>query len=186
MRTFIAIELDVPLKDKLTALVRELAPLAPKIRWVHQPAGMHLTLKFLGETSDEKATAVSRTLETIAARSPRFIIRLRGLGTFPPGRSLPRVIWAGVLGGPPLTALQKDIEQAAAALGYEPEHREFHPHLTLGRVKFPGRLEGLLQQMEKYREQDFGEMTVVRLTFFRSVLLPGGAEYSILGEFNLK
>jgi len=185
MRTFIAIDLDAPLKDKLTALVRELAPLAPKIRWV-QPPGMHLTLKFLGETSDEKAAAISRALETIAAGSPRFILRLRGLGAFPPGRSLPRVIWAGVEGGRPLAALQKDIEQAAAALGYEPEHREFHPHLTLGRVKFPGRLESLVQRMEKYREQDFGEMTAVRLTFFRSVLLPGGAEYSILGESNLK
>jgi RNA 2',3'-cyclic 3'-phosphodiesterase len=185
MRTFIAIDLDGPLKDKLKALVRELAPLAPNIRWVQTP-GMHLTLKFLGEIPDDTAAAVDKALRTIAAGSPRFILRLKGLGTFPPGRSQPRVLWIGVEAGPPLAAIQKDIESAAAGLGFEPEPREFRPHLTLGRVKYPGRLERLLQEMEKFRGQDFGEMEVVRLTFFRSVLTPGGAEYSVLGEFSLK
>ena len=184
MRTFIAIDLDPPLKEKLKTLICELAPLAPNIRWVQAP-GMHLTLKFLGETPDEKAAAVGQALWTIAAGSPRFIIRLRELGTFPQARSLPRVIWVGVEGGPPLAAVQRDIESAAAGLGYEPEQRGFQPHLTLGRVKYPGRMERLLQEMEKHRGGDFGEMEVVRLTFFRSVLMPGGAEYSVLGEFGL-
>ncbi len=185
MRTFVAVDLDDALKDRLGALVRELAPLAPNVRWV-QAAGMHLTLKFLGETPDEKAADVGRGLQSVAARSARFTLRLSGLGTFPPGRRPPRVIWVGADGGPALISLQKEIESAAAGLGYEREPREFQPHLTLGRVKFSGRMERLLQEMEKYKGHDFGEMTAVRLTFFKSVLLPGGAEYSVLGEFNLR
>ena len=184
MRTFIAIDLDAPLKEKLESLVRELAPLAPNVRWV-QGAGMHLTLKFLGETPDEKAAAIGEALRSIAGRSPRFSLRLRELGAFPPGRRQPRIIWVGAHGGPPLAALQKDIESAAAGFGYEPEQREFHPHLTIGRVKFPGRMDRLLEEMAKQKERDFGEMEAVRVTFFRSVLSPGGAEYSVLGEFSL-
>lgn len=184
MRTFIAIDLDAPLKESLKELIRELSPLAPNIRWV-QSSGMHLTLKFLGEISDDRAAEVGKALGTIAAGSPRFTLRLRGTGHFPPGRSLPRVIWVGVEEGPRLAAVHKKIESAAAGLGFEQEPREFHPHLTLGRVKSPGRFERLLQEMEKHKGRDFGEMEVARLTFFRSVLQPGGAEYSVLGEFSL-
>ncbi len=184
MRTFIAIDLDPPLKDGLKALVRGLAPLAENIRWV-QAEGMHLTLKFLGETTDDKAGAVAAALQAIAAGRPRFTMRLAGTGAFPPGRRLPRVVWVGVEAGPQLPAVQKEIEAAASGLGFEPELREFHPHLTLGRVKSPGRMERLLQEMESLKSRDFGEMEVGRLTFYRSVLAPGGAEYSVLGEFNL-
>jgi len=184
MRTFIAIDLDSPLKEALKALVRDLALLAPNVRWV-QAAGMHLTLKFLGETSDEKAAALGPALQAIAAGSPRFKMQLKGMGAFPPGRSLPRVVWVGVEAGPQLAAVQKAIESATARLSFEPERREFHPHLTLGRVKFPGRMERLLLEMESLKNRDFGEMDVGRLTLFRSVLAPGGAEYSVLGEFYL-
>ena len=116
MRTFIAIDLDAPLKEKLKSFVLELAPLAPNVRWV-QAAGMHLTLRFLGETPDEKAAAVDRALRTIAAGSPRFLLRLRGMGAFPPGRSLPRVIWVGAEGGPPPAAAQKNIEFPPGGVG---------------------------------------------------------------------
>jgi 2'-5' RNA ligase len=184
MRTFIAIDLDAPLKEALRALVRDLAPLAANVRWT-QAAGMHLTLRFLGETSDEKAAAIGAALQAIAAGSSRFKMRLKGLGAFPPGRGVPRVLWVGVEAGPQLAAVQKGIESAAAGLGFEPERREFQPHLTLGRVKFPGRLERLLEEMGSLQGRDFGEMEVGRLTFFRSVLTPGGAEYSVLGEFRL-
>jgi 2'-5' RNA ligase len=184
MRTFIAIDLDSPLKEELKALVRDLAPLASHVRWV-QAGGMHLTLKFLGETTDDKAAAVAAALQAIVAGRPRFMMRLVGMGVFPPGRRLPRVVWVGVESGPQLPAVQKEIESAASGLGFEPEQREFLPHLTLGRVRFPGPMERLLQEMDSLAGRDFGKMEVGRLTYYRSVLAPGGAEYSVLGEFSL-
>ena len=184
MRTFIAVDLDSPLKDELKALVRGLAPLAANVRWV-QAGGMHLTLKFLGETTDDKAAAVAAALQAIVAGRPRFMMRLVGMGVFPPGRRLPRVVWVGVESGPQLPAVQKEIESAASGLGFEPEQREFLPHLTLGRVRFPGPMERLLQEMDSLAGRDFGKMEVGRLTYYRSVLASGGAEYSVLGEFSL-
>lgn len=184
MRTFVAIDLDAGLKEKLEALVGELGRLADNVRWVNA-AGMHLTLKFLGETPDDKAAAFETALRTLTGKHPSFPMRLKGMGFFPPGRSHPRVIWAGIETGPRLAALQNDIEVAAEEIGYEREKREFHPHLTLGRVKFPGRMDMVLQEIEERRGEDFGEMLVIKVTFFRSVLKPSGAEYSVLGEFRL-
>lgn len=184
MRAFIAIDLDAGLKETLRDLVRGLTPLAPNVRWV-QASGMHLTLKFLGEISEDQAVAVGHALATIASVSPRFPFRIRGLGCFPPGRSAPRVIWAGVVDEPRLLSVHKAIESACLRLGFEAEPREFRPHLTLGRVKSPGRMERLLQEIARGEGRDLGEMEARRLTFFRSLLKPAGAEYSVIGEFPL-
>jgi 2'-5' RNA ligase len=173
MRTFIAIDLDDSLKRALEALAGELRPLARSVRWIGA-SGMHLTLKFLGEI-----------LEEVAPRHQIFGLVLEGTGTFPSGGRDPRVLWVGVAPGPPLLALQEDIERELEKLGFEREKRPFHPHLTLGRVKFPSRLDHLVQEMRKHKDQRFGEMSVQKFTFFQSTLKPSGAEYAVLKEFRL-
>jgi len=184
MRTFIAIDLDDSLKRALETLAGELRPFGGSVRWVGA-AGMHLTLKFLGEIAEPDAARVSSVLEEVAPRHRIFALVLEGTGAFPPGRRDPRVLWVGVAPGPPLLALQEDIEREMEKLGFEREKRPFHPHLTLGRVKFPSRLDLLVQEMRKHQDQKFGEMSVQEFTFFQSTLKPSGAEYAVLKEFRL-
>jgi 2'-5' RNA ligase len=186
MRTFVAIDLEESLKRALETFSGELKPLAGScVRWAGA-AGMHLTLKFLGEISDAEAARISQTLEATSARHSRFTLALEGTGTFPPGRRVPRVLWVGVAPKPALLALQEDIEKDLAKLGYEREMSPFHPHLTLGRVKAPIRLDPLVQEMKRHQDRRFGEMSVWKFIFFRSTLRPSGAEYSVLKEFRLK
>jgi 2'-5' RNA ligase len=184
MRTFIAIDLEAPLKRNLEALIAELRPMGQNVRWVNAE-GMHLTLKFLGEIPDLKAGPISDALEHIAGACPAFPLRLKGTGYFPPGRRDPRVLWVGVEGDHRLMVLQKDVEAAMEKMGFEREKRDFHPHLTLGRVKSPGRLGPLLLELDKRQGTDFGGMTVDRVTFFRSTLRPSGAAYSVIAEWRL-
>ena len=184
MRTFIAIDLDAPLKKNLEVLIDELRPNGKNIRWVTAEA-MHLTLKFLGEVADQDIPGTATALASVVKNHQTFSLVLRGTGWFPPGRKNPRVIWAGVLEGACLKNLQQDIESAMEKLGFEREKREFHPHLTLGRVKFPSRSEPLLLELEKHKETVFGEMQVRKITFFKSTLKPSGAEYGVLSEFSL-
>jgi len=183
VRTFIAIDLDAGLKAALQALVGGLGrfPGSRSVRWVGA-AGMHLTLKFLGEISDEQAARISIVLEEVALRNRAFDLALAGTGAFPPGRRDPRVFWVGITSAPPLLALQEDIEAEMEKLGFEREKRRFHPHLTLGRVRFPSRLDPIIQEMGKYQEQKFGDMRVEKFTFFQSTLKPSGAEYTVLKE----
>jgi RNA 2',3'-cyclic 3'-phosphodiesterase len=184
MRTFIAIDLDESLKRALEILADELKPLTRSVRWVG-PSGMHLTLKFLGEISEEDAVRVSSALEETASRHRVFTLVLERTGTFPPGGRAPRVLWVGVVPAAPLLALQEDIEGEMAKLGFEREKRAFHPHLTLGRVKSPSGLDPVVQEISQQQDRRFGDMSVQKFILFQSVLKPSGAEYTVLKEFRL-
>ncbi len=185
MRTFIAIDLDDALKKSLSALIDELRPLAKNVRWVGAP-GMHLTLKFLGEIPGGDVVGISSVLEEVARRHLPFPLLLQGTGTFPPGGRNPRVLWIGtVLPAPALVSLQGDIEREMWKRGFEQERRPFHPHLTLGRVRFPAPLDTLVQEIKRHRERKFGEMNVGGFVFFQSQLKPSGAEYTKIKELRL-
>ncbi len=183
MRTFIAIDLSPVLKDRLLELVAVLRRTRADVKWIDGHA-MHLTLKFLGEIDPGRVPEIVGTMNTVAARHAKLALGLRGTGAFPNLRS-PRVLWAGVVENAALAALQADLDSELARLGFPKEDRAFHPHLTLGRVKGPARVREAAAELEKRSGDNFGEMTADTLTFFESVLNPGGAEYKVIGEARL-
>ena len=142
---------------------------------------MHLTLKFLGPIDDGPAARVQEVLAGIARRHAPFPLRLEGTGAFPGERS-PRVLWVGVAPEPALLALQDDIDAALEVEGFERERRAFTPHLTIGRVKGPDRVDKTMLELEKHRTESFGAMTVRKVALFESLLRPDGAEYRIVYE----
>ena len=186
MRTFVAIDLAPDLKINMEALIRNINKGARGVKWV-KSAGMHLTLKFLGDILPEKAGDVIGLLKTIAENYSTFPLQLKGTGTVPPGRKRgARVIWAGITETPELTALHGAMEEGFETIGFPREDRPFHPHLTLGRVKSPHGLEPVLDELERFRETDFGQMMVDRIRFFESVLKPDGADHSVLAEVEFR
>lgn len=137
LRLFVALDLPAGAKAALAASCKELQGLLPAgMRWVN-PAGIHLTLKFLGAVEAGRVDALLAALRSAAAAGdqPPFPLHLDGLGVFP-NRREPRVIWAGVGGDlDRLAKMQRRVEQAMARLGFPEESRAFRPHLTLGRVR---------------------------------------------------
>ena len=97
-----------------------------------RPEGIHLTLRFLGDTSPTQVETLRPRLAAAAALCPPAEARVAGLGTFPE-RGSPRVLWLGLEVPPPLLDLQRACERAARAAGFEREERPFRAHLTLGR-----------------------------------------------------
>jgi 2'-5' RNA ligase len=184
MRTFIAIDLDPALKEKVGLLVQKLSRGNPNVKWI-TPEAMHLTLKFLGETSESQVEEVKAVLGTVAGRHHPFELGLKGTGTFPAGSRHPRVLWAGFEEREELQALQADLEQELAGKGFSQEDRPFHPHLTLGRVKFHRDIQKTLQELEAWQDFEFGYMGAKTLTFFESTLTLEGARYTVLGEYPL-
>jgi 2'-5' RNA ligase len=186
MRTFVAIDLVPDLKITMETLIRNIKKSAKGIKWVNS-SGMHLTLKFLGDITPEKAGDVIGLLKTIAQKHSAFPLQLKGTGTFPPGRKKStRVIWAGIVETPELISLNEGLEEGFEKIGFSREDRPFHPHLTLARVKSPDGIEPVLNELEKYRETDFGGMMVDRMRFFQSIMKPDGAHYSALGEVEFR
>jgi 2'-5' RNA ligase len=143
-----------------------------RVRWV-QPAGYHVTLKFLGEVRDE---AVDPIRDAIGARlaseaSPSF--RGRGAGAFPDAQHA-RVLWAGVDDpGGGLTRLAAVCDDAASALGFSRETRAFHPHVTIGRLRQVANVEPAVLACT---EQGYSETRAPFVTLFRSVTKSSGSE----------
>lgn len=135
-RTFIALEMKEAGQRHLEAVIQRVARGLPGVRWV-DPAGIHLTLAFLGELTDERLTDAMQAAESAARHARSFAYRFARLGIFGSPRQ-PRVIWMGIdePSGELLRlhrALNKELEQR----GFEVETRPFSPHLTLARVKAP-------------------------------------------------
>jgi 2'-5' RNA ligase len=133
-RTFLAVELSDAVRSALGREIARLARALPHVRWA-DPAGMHLTLSFLGELDDARLADATAAAIEAAADSQPFTLRLAGLGSFGPPRA-PRVIWAGVGGDVQrLVELQERLAGALEARGFPREQRPFAPHLTLARLK---------------------------------------------------
>lgn len=169
------------------ALAREvgrLQPVASNVAWVGADH-LHVTLKFLGATDEDRLPAVREALARAAGTASAFTLALRGLGAFPtPSR--PRVIWAGAAeGAGALAALAGTVDRELVALGVPPETRPFASHVTLGRVREPRRAPRLAEALATASERVFGTVTVDRLTLMRSDLSPRGARYTELAGFAL-
>jgi 2'-5' RNA ligase len=188
LRAFIAIPLSADVRKWLaearSALERALS--AGVVRWTAID-GIHITLKFLGEIPTSKVDAVRAVMDRAAAGRAAFPIVAEGTGCFPNLRR-PRVIWAGIRPQPELAALQKGIEDGLGAAGFPREDRAVSPHLTLARVRAgagPTVLDEIGRAVGEARPRLPVEMRARKICLFRSVLKPGGAEYSVLSEVEL-
>lgn len=187
IRTFIAIVLPESVIRQLAQVQRQLERQAPpeSVRWV-KPEGIHLTLKFLGDTPVGKLDAIRAALGEVASRALPCTFTIGGLGCFPNARR-PRVIWVGIQPmGEELASLQEAVERAMKPLGFPPEGRDFTPHLTLGRVRDripPADLARLGTLVSSTDLGTLGEVQARSFALIQSVLKPSGAEYTPLDEF---
>ena len=72
-----------------------------------------------------------------------------------------------------------------APLGIAKEQRPYSPHLTLARIKTPGKQPALLQAVAKLPSLEFGSFVADRFHLYRSRTAPSGSVYTKLAEFPL-
>jgi 2'-5' RNA ligase len=184
VRLFVALEVPEPPRRELGRRLEGLRGRLPRARWVDLE-NLHLSLLFLGETAEGHVSALAAKLRVAFARCPPLDLRLAGGGTFPPGRSA-RVAWVGVEAPGELLALQEAVSRAAVeTLGFEPEKRAYHPHVTLARCPEPWRRDaidklgtGLTGPIGPPFVADHGVL-------FESKLSPRGARYRAVEVFPL-
>ena len=190
MRTFIAIEIPERLKQNLDRSIEMLrSDLEDRlIRWVRLES-MHLTLNFLGEINQDQVRAIQELLVDVASRFSSFSLEIGGYGCFP-NNTRPRVVWVGLnpVEGE-LLRLQSELATQLETIGFMREQRDYHPHLTLGRVRkgLSGDDMGSISRWAQ--EADIGAMwrfEVETIRLIRSVLQPDGASYTNLHVAKLR
>ena len=148
------------------------------VSWV-RPEGIHMTLKFLGETEDDRATELGGALQRAAVGARPLPLVLQGFGAFP-DTARPRVLWVGIDPEPALELLQNAIEREFAPLGFPTEVRPFRPHVTIGRAKRdakPSAFQGLEATLDALQ---FNEAVVIEsVDLMRSQLGPKGSTYTV-------
>lgn len=176
LRAFIALELPLDAKQRLAEAQARLRTRLGDVRFV-QAAGLHLTLRFLGDSTPRQIARVARALDAATRECPAGRARLADLGVFPP-RGAPRVLWVGLELPQPFFALQAACEREARAAGFAPETRAFTPHLTLGRWRAPAPRPAL-------EPLDLGLAVLDTVVLYHSTLRPAGAVYTALHTFRL-
>jgi 2'-5' RNA ligase len=183
MRLFVAVELPAEALEALNRVQHELQrdPMLARLRWV-RPEGMHLTLKFLGETPTARRADIEGAIERGVQGIAPFEVRLAKLGKFG-SRMSPRVVWVDVEGDmEPLLRLQEQVERELAQLRYPPENRKFSPHLTLARVPQERAREvaGALETALASAKAPSATIPVGGVSLMKSDLRPSGAIYTRL------
>jgi len=186
IRTFIAIDIPedvrVAIEEAQARLKR--AHVGVKISWT-KVANIHITLQFLGYVEETAVEKINAALESVSRNHAPFDLNIRGAGVFP-NENRPRVLWVGCEDAEgKLKDLATAVQSSLQPLGFEPEHREFSAHLTLGRVKFPRPDAALTRALDSIKNEDFGTMRVEAMHLFESQLHPQGSIYSKLSSHKL-
>lgn len=184
VRLFVALDLPEPVRAGIVAWQR--AELSDEALRVVPAQNIHITLAFLGYLPERAVAQVARVIHQTEAAAPPIELAPEAVGK-PRGR--PRLFALEAV-SEQTVALQGELEaRLAAERLYKPEKRPFWSHVTVARVraekrgsKRPARIETPPGRLpEALCAAFFG----VRVTLYRSLLRPQGAEYAPLAQLEL-
>ncbi len=180
MRTFIAIRIpeNRSLAEPISLLKSE------KKMKTYGPDGLHLTLCFIGEITEEESKGVVCALDKTAEGLNSFEVSVKGMGTFP-GRNGPRVLWIGADSHGVLEKLADDISDNLSERNISHDRKKFVPHITVGRSRDINGSELAGKISEENKDREFFVFKCDKVTVYRSVLKPEGPVYKAIYEKHL-
>lgn len=147
------------------------------MRW-STPESWHITLHFLGSTSETQYQCVIARLRELGAAP--VLIELEELGFF----DRAGIFFAGVALTPELLALQQQVTAATLPCGFISEDRPFRPHITLARSKGRRNATGLGALKTKVRHQPkFDRFVAEEFLLYESFTRPTGSQYETRERF---
>ena len=142
---------------------------------------MHITLRYLGEIRREKTDELRSALRTVSFNP--FTATVTGTGCFPNRRN-PAVLWIGVQPAGQLEAIFYRIEDALRPLGYGPEQRRYHPHITVARPGASSK-QAAIRFLDQYSDFSAGEFIIEEFVLYESILRHSGPEYRVVEVFQV-
>lgn len=191
MRLFISINPDEETADNIYKVQQEFKKrisdinkdFVNKIKW-EEKNKFHMTLFFIGEADDKKAVEIDSVLREISAKQVSGEIQFSFgiLNAFPKMR-YPRVLFLELNNtDKKIFELSKRINECLIKTGIKSD-KQFHPHITLGRVKRNKKINLLEFKNEININHKF---TAKDLYLMESELKVNGSEYKVLKKYNLK
>ena len=178
-RLFVAVPIAEAVRARIAEIVdtiRASEPAGRGVRWVRLD-GLHVTLRFLGPTAEERVAAVAEAVRRAAEDVSPFTLRIAGSGTFPPG-GRPRTLWLGIHDGhEDLADLAARLNSALVDAGWPEDARPFRAHLTLARADGVRAGPATAAALRSAVSELTLESRVDRLVLFESITGGGRARY---------
>lgn len=177
-RLFIALKLPDAVKAEIITFRDMLADEGNDRKW-ESPEKLHLTLKFLGDVEENKNQDIEKILENLTQKYSKIECELDRFGFF-----LPRILWVGLKVEDHLFKLVNQLDFDLKKLDFEPETRNFKPHITILRIKenlnpdFVTRYKNFKMPSVKFFMNE--------VVLMKSELLRSGSKYTKLKNFYLK
>ena len=129
MRVFVAYVIDDHIKAQISEIQQLLKPIYTNGRF--KPIkNMHMTLKFIGEISNEQFNKLSNEIETVIVHYKPLTVELNQLGVFG-NATRNHTLWMGCQSDPLMIKLSEELAACASAAGISINNTPFVPHITL-------------------------------------------------------
>lgn len=184
MRLFIAVPVPEGLKERVIGVQDDIRRAGIDAKLVERES-LHFTVKFLGETPEEKIPEIKSAIEKGCANFRPFDIGIAGIGAFP-SRNYARVIWISVREGlRDFENLIKAVDENVSELGFQRE-KEYVPHLTIARIRSGRNKAELMNLLEGLGQMQVGKMRVNEVKLMKSTLSRKGPVYEEVYSVKLK
>ncbi|MGD0576893.1 MAG: RNA 2',3'-cyclic phosphodiesterase [Candidatus Staskawiczbacteria bacterium] len=180
-RVFIAINLPEEIKKELLSFSQKWPELPA--RWLGKDT-LHITLEFLGDLTDVEIADACQIVKDVAKRHNSFSVTINkvsyGAKTLT-GRAPGKMIWAEGEKSGELADLKNDLQESLLEkISFRPESREFHPHITLARIREMEFRNFDLEEVPEVNEAVDLVFTVESIEVMESELKRGGPVYTTL------
>jgi RNA 2',3'-cyclic 3'-phosphodiesterase len=182
VRAFLAVPADPGWQEAIRCRLDPVRSRWPRASWT-RPESWHLTIRFLGEVSDEFA-ANAREAFRCLQQAPATNVRYGGPELIPSARRA-RVLGVRIEADAACEALARQSEEAARRSGLSPESRPFRPHLTLARCREPWPTSALEAYIAELSRWELPLWEIREVVLYRSVLDAAGAVHTPLIRFAL-
>lgn len=180
MRAFIAINLPERIKSKIVGFENDLKKCDLAFRWV-KPENLHLTLKFLGDISQEQVNKIKEAIAKVSGKFTAFKASVNGFGFFPNARR-PRVFFISIDKEELFKSIATELEEELETLGFKKEGK-FKSHITLARIKNLRNIECLKTKIKNTQLDE--KFSINTITFHESILTKEGPIYGKIFKSNL-
>ena len=182
-RTFLCFPVPLEVRSKKNMLYSTLEESPAQINWVKND-NLHLTLKFMGYTTESQIPLIINILRRITINYKPFQLLIKSTGCFPK-KERPRTLFLGVEGRLNiLNGLFQNIENELEKIDIQKDRNIFFPHITLARIKYP---QAHTPNIDLFLKSSYDpiDLSMDRVQFFASELLPSGPIYTLLKSFPL-
>jgi 2'-5' RNA ligase len=185
IKTFLSVHPSQRVTANIASVIEKMAARSNAYNW-SKPAGLHVTVNFVGEIVDREVPEFCQTVKNFVQQFQPFELSLCGVKAFPSNEQ-PRTIYLAVdEGADALVYMNRELTKMIQDWGFNKDKNEFVPHVTLGRLRRGQRPDAAIEEsLHRLRNHDSGFCNVGAIVVNSSYMDSSGPTYTPMATIKL-